>query len=68
MPDEPDYPAWRPDKIIFQNINSRYYLQLKTFKIIGTEHIPIDLENSYSYVKTPSDHYGLYAQFKILNK
>jgi tyrosyl-DNA phosphodiesterase 2 len=66
MPANEQFKEWRPDRLLYKS----NIVNLKSFEIIGKENIPINPNESYSNVnvKTPSDHYGLYSLFEILNK
>jgi len=62
MPKSNHFPAWRPDRILYKNDK---FLELEYFEIIGNNQIEQDEYNNV--VKTPSDHYGLFAMFKLKN-
>lgn len=61
MPAWEHFNAWRPDRILLKSNNK---LSLQRFEIVGKEEVEQDGENNL--VKTASDHYGLLAEFKIL--
>jgi tyrosyl-DNA phosphodiesterase 2 len=67
MPANKSFSAWRPDRILYknENVNDNFFLNLDYFEIIGKEHIKQDEFENFNNVKTPSDHYGLYALFEI---
>jgi hypothetical protein len=64
MPPFLNFPAWRPDRILYRDNKN---LKLLTFEIIGKDKIEVDVNESDpdSDVSTPSDHSGLYAKFNI---
>jgi tyrosyl-DNA phosphodiesterase 2 len=57
------FPPWRPDRILFKDSLNTFVLD--KFEIIGKEPIQINNSQRYKDIKTPSDHYGLYAVFSI---
>ena len=60
MPKTDQFSAWRPDRILFEDEN---LFELDFFEIIGKD--PIEQDNPNNFVKTPSDHYGLFAMFNV---
>lgn len=68
MPKTPRFGAWRPDKVLLKR--SACWVA-KHIKVIGKFSIPTFKEEdpmlivSDGRVRTPSDHYGLYAVFKL---
>jgi hypothetical protein len=63
MPATHQFKEWRPDRILFTSKEGR--VKLNHFEKIGTYSIELNPEESYSQVKTPSDHYGLYGIYDI---
>lgn len=61
MPKERNFPEWRPDRILY-----RGSINLVDFNVVGTEPIDIDERTVRSHVKTPSDHYGLFADYELI--
>jgi tyrosyl-DNA phosphodiesterase 2 len=57
-------PAFILDRILF---NDDKIFELDKFEIIGKDAIKTEInrQHPYGYVNTPSDHYGLFARFKI---
>jgi tyrosyl-DNA phosphodiesterase 2 len=63
MPANNYFSAWRPDRILFKNGKNENFLNLDYFEILGKD--PIKQDEFDNIVKTPSDHYGLFALFEI---
>jgi len=66
MPESHPFPAWRPDRIFVKKGDVR----ASSISRIGTEVLlKCESESDQDYredmPKTPSDHYGLFAQFQI---
>jgi hypothetical protein len=61
MPKNEYFSAWRPDRILYKSNDN--ILELDYFEIIGKEEIPQNILDNK--VKTPSDHYGLFALFNL---
>ncbi len=59
MPKTHQFPAWRPDRILFKSLSLNY------FEILGVDPIDQEQGTCYAQVLTPSDHYGLFSKFNI---
>lgn len=67
MPASGHFPPWRPDRILYRGkANGSFNFELDFFEILGKN--PIEQDNENNHVKTPSDHYGLYALLKLDDK
>lgn len=68
MPKNPFFPSWRPDKIV---VNKNSSWKASNIAIFGKFSIPsfknedIMLVEEDNKVRTPSDHYGIYAIFNF---
>ena len=76
----PKYPAWRPDKVVTQphpkwNKKIKPYWQPSSARIVGQNATPAfkakgeetTLVWEDGIVRTPSDHYGIVAEFTYTN-
>jgi tyrosyl-DNA phosphodiesterase 2 len=63
MPATHQFKEWRPDRILFRSEGGK--IKFNHFEKVGTYNIELNPQESYSHVKTPSDHYGLYGIYDI---